>query len=127
MNKLRDLISINKYRINEIYEIFQYGLLYIIVTIIWGFYLNKLFPPKDENKSNMEILTEIVLQAIAIAISVFYIRKICQLIPLLINLKGYREYKTTEYGGEVIISLIFMTTQKHIVNKINLLNRRYLN
>ena len=46
---------------------------------------------------------------------------------LLINLKGYREYKTTEYGGEVIISLIFMTTQKHIVNKINLLNRRYLN
>ena len=126
MNKFKDLISINKYRINELYEIFQYGLLYIIVTIVWGFYLNRLFSPVDESKEGQVILLEIILQAIAIAISVFYIRKICQMFPLLINFKGYREYKTSEYGGEVILSIIFMTTQKHIVNKINLLNRRYL-
>ena len=86
-----------------------------------------MFPPEDENKSNIEILTEIILQAVAIAISVFYIRKICQMVPLLINFKGYRENKTSEYKGTVIISIIFMTTQKHIINKINLLNRRYLN
>ena len=46
--------------------------------------------------------------------------------PLLINFKGYNENKTSEYGGTVIISIVFMTTQKHIINKINLLNLRYL-
>ena len=126
MNKFKDLISVDKYRFNELYEIFQYGLLYIIVTIVWGFYLNRMFPPDDESKEGIIILSEVILQAIAIAISVFYIRKICQMFPLLINFKGYREYKTSEYGGEVILSIIFMTTQKHIINKINLLNRRYL-
>ena len=102
------------------------GKVLIAVTIVWGFYLNRMFPPEDENKPIIEILTEIVLQSIAIAISVFYIRKICKMFPLLINFKGYRENKTSEYGGEVILSIIFMTTQKHIINKINLLNRRYL-
>lgn len=123
MNKFRDLISINKYRINELYEIFQYSILYIIVTIIWGFYLNRMFPPEDESKERQVILFEVVLQALAIAISVFYIRKLCQMFPLLINFKEYKEYKTSEYGGEVILSIVFMTTQKHIINKINLLNR----
>ena len=50
MNKFRDLVSIDKYRFNELYEIFQYGILYIVVSIIWGFYLNSLFPPEDESK-----------------------------------------------------------------------------
>ena len=126
MDKFRDLISINKYRINELYEIFQYSILYIIVTIVWGFYLNQLFPPDDESKEGQVILFEVVLQALAIAISVFYIRKLCQMFPLLINFKGYSQNKTSEYGGSVIISIVFMTTQKHIINKINLLNRRYL-
>ena len=126
MNKFKDLISVDKYRFNELFEIFQYSILYIIVTIIWGFYLNQMFPPEDDNKEGHVILLEIILQAIAIAISVFYIRKICQIFPLLINFKGYNENKTIEYGGSVIISIVFMTTQKHIQNKINLLNRRYL-
>jgi hypothetical protein len=126
MNKFRDLVSIDKYRFNELYEIFQYCILYTIVTIIWGFYLNRLFPPEDESKEGYVILFEIVLQALVVAVSVFYIRKLCQIIPLLINFKGYSQNKTSEYGGAVIISIVFMTTQKHIINKNNLLNRRYL-
>jgi len=126
MNKFRDLVSIDKYRFNELYEIFQYSILYIVVTIIWGFYLNRMFPPDDESKEGHIILFEVVLQALAIAVSVFYIRKLCKMSPLLINFKGYNQNKTSEYGGEVILSIVFMTTQKHIINKINLLNRRYL-
>ena len=126
MNKFKDLISVDKYRFNELFEIFQYSILYIMVTIIWGFYLNQMFPPEDDNKEGLVILLEIILQALAIAISVFYIRKICQIFPLLINFKGYSEYKTSEYGGAVILSIIFMSSQKHISQKVNLLNRRYL-
>lgn len=47
MNKFRDLVSIDKYRINELYEIFQYGILYIVVSIIWGFYLEIQHPIRD--------------------------------------------------------------------------------
>ena len=85
MNKFKDLISVDKYRFNELFEIFQYSILYIIVTIIWGFYLNQMFPPEDDNKEGQVILLEIILQAVSITISVFYIRKICQMFPLLIN------------------------------------------
>ena len=126
MNKFKDLISTDKYRFNELFEIFQYSIIYIIITFIWGFYLNRFFSPVDEDKEGSIILSEVVLQASAIAISVFYIRKICKMFPLLINFKDFKKYKTSEYGGEVILSIIFMTTQKHIINKINLLNRRYL-
>ena len=126
MNKFRDLISIDKYRFNELYEIFQYGVIYMIISFFWGFYLNKMFPPLDEKKSNIVILSEIVLQAVAIAISIFYIRKLCQMVPLLINFKGYSENKTSEYSGAVILSIIFMSSQKHISQKVNLLNQRYL-
>ena len=126
MNKFRDLISIDKYRFNELYEILQYSVIYMIISFFWGFYLNRMFPPLNEEKSNIQILSEIVLQAVAIALSIFYIRKLCQMIPLLINFKGYSEYKTSEYGGAVILSIIFMSSQKHISQKVNLLNRRYL-
>ena len=85
MNKFRDLISIDKIRFNELYEIFQYSILYIIITIVWGFYLNRMFPPDDESKSNIVILAEIVLQAITVAISVFYIIKFFQIFTLLIK------------------------------------------
>jgi hypothetical protein len=98
----------------------------MIISFFWGFYLNRMFPPLDEEKSNIQILSEIVLQAVAIALSIFYIRKLCQMVPLLINFKGYSEYKTSEYGGAVILSIIFMSSQKHISQKVNLLNRRYL-
>ena len=126
MNKFKDLISVDKYRFNELYEILQYSIIYMIISFFWGFYLNQMFPPEDDNKEGHVILLEIILQALAIAISAFYIRKICQIFPLLINFKGYNENKTIEYGGAVIISIVFMTTQKHIQNKINLLNLRYL-
>ena len=88
MNKFRDLISIDKHRFNELYEILQYSVIYMIISFFWGFYLNRMFPPLDEEKSNIQILSEIVLQAVAIALSIFYIRKLCQMIPLLINFKG---------------------------------------
>jgi len=126
MDKLKDLISFKKTRLNELYEIFQYSIIYIIISFFWGFYLNSLFPEEDESKNPIRILSEIVLQCIAVAISVFYIRKLCQIVPLIINLKGFKEYKTDEYNGTVILSIVFMTTQKHIINKINILNNIYL-
>jgi hypothetical protein len=126
MNKFKDLISVDKYRFNELYEILQYSIIYMIISFFWGFYLNRMFPPLDEEKSNIQILSEIVLQAVVISLSIFYIRKLCQMIPLLINFKGYSENKTSEYSGAVILSIIFMSSQKHISQKVNLLNRRFL-
>ena len=61
MDKLKDLISFKKTRLNELYEIFQYSIIYIIISFFWGFYLNSLFPEEDESKNPIRILSEIVL------------------------------------------------------------------
>jgi hypothetical protein len=61
-------------------KIFQYSIIYNNIFFL-GFYLNIMFPEEDESMSNIVILAEIVLQSISITISVFYIRKLCQMIP----------------------------------------------
>jgi len=61
-----------------------------------------------------------------VALAVFYIRKICHLFPLLLNFKGFRDVHTKEYDGEIIVAIVFFTTQKKIFEKINLLHKRLL-
>ena len=125
MSAFNDLFKFDKIRFNELYEIIQYGFIYIFISIFIGFYLNRFFPKANDDKSSMMILSEIIVQSIIIAICVFYIRKICHLFPLLINVKGYNKYKTDEYNGSVILSIVFMTTQKRIREKIFILNQRF--
>ena len=56
----------------------------------------------------------------------FYIRKVCHLIPLMFQVKNFREIHTREYDGEIIVAIVFFTTQKKIFEKINILHKRFL-
>ena len=125
-DKLRDLITLDKFRIIQIFEIFQFSILYIILCLIAGIYLDYLFPDPDETKSSIHLMIELSIHSIVVALAVFYIRKICHLFPILFEIEGFRDVHTKEYDGEIIVAIIFFTTQKKIFEKINILHKRFL-
>ena len=125
-NKFSDLVTFDDYRLTQLFEIIQFGLLYIIICLITGIYLDYLFPDPDDSKSTLHILLELSFHSIIVALSVFYIRKICHLVPLMFQVKNFREIHTREYDGEIIVAIVFFTTQKKIFEKINILHKRFL-
>mgnify|MGYP001234493780 FL=1 len=125
-NKFSDLVTFDDYRLTQLFEIIQFSVLYIIICLVTGIYLDYLFPDPDENKSTLSILLELSFHSVIVALSVFYIRKICHLFPLMFKIKNFREIHTREYDGEIIVAIVFFTTQKKIFEKINILHKRFL-
>ena len=125
-NKFSDLVTFDDFRLTQLFEIMQFSILYIIICLIAGIYLDYLFPEPDENKSTIHILAELSFHSVIVALSVFYIRKICHLVPLMFKVKNFREIHTREYDGEIIVAIVFFTTQKKIFEKINILHKRFL-
>ena len=125
-NKLSDLVTFDDYRLTQLFEIIQFSVLYIIICLLTGIYLDYLFPEPDETKSSLHILIELSVHSVIVALSVFYIRKVAKLVPLMFQVKGFREIHTREYDGEIIVAIVFFTTQKKIFEKINILHKRFL-
>lgn len=125
-NKFSDLLTFDDYRLTQLFEIVQFSVIYIIICLITGIYLDYLFPEPDETKSSLHILAELSVHSVIVALSVFYIRKIAKLVPLMFKVKNFREIHTREYDGEIIVAIVFFTTQKKIFEKINILHKRFL-
>ena len=50
-NKLSDLVTFDDYRLTQLFEIIQFSVLYIIICLLTGIYLDYLFPEPDETKT----------------------------------------------------------------------------
>jgi len=125
-SKIDDLIAFDNFRLTQIFEIIQFSILYIIICLIAGIYLDYIFPDPDETKSSLHIMIELSIHSIVVALAVFYIRKICHLVPLVFEVKGFRDLHTREYDGEIIVAIVFFTTQKKILQKLDILHKRFL-
>ena len=119
--QLKDLISVDKKRIKELTEIIQYSVIYIIICLIFGIILNKFSPDPDENEKSYIIFIDLIIQSILISLCVYYIRKICHLIPPFFNIKRH----THAFNGNIMIAIIFFTTQTKIPHKIDILYKRF--
>jgi len=125
-SKIDDLFTFDNFRLTQIFEIIQFSVLYILICLIAGIYLDYIFPEPDETKSTLHIMIELSIHSIVVALAVFYIRKLCHLVPLVFKVKGFRDLHTREYDGEIIVAIVFFTTQKKIFQKINILHKRFL-
>ena len=119
-DRFNDLIKSNKTRMKEIGEIVQYSIVYIIVCLACGYTLDYFMNDVDETKTTLSIFIEITINSILISLFVFYIIKICHLIPPIFNIKNH----TFSYNGDIIIAIIFFTTQDKINDKIDILYKR---
>ena len=127
ISRVRKLFNLNTIRINEITETIQYTILYGVVAFYVGTWTNAAFPHFDKTKSTWELMLEVLGQTIVLAICVFYIRKLVKTVPFLFYLPGkysYNPYLSTEFHGEIVISIIFITLQTNLVKKLEELSKR---
>ncbi len=123
--RLESLLAADTIRFMQLFEILQYGFLYILASFFAGSFVDTLFPKPDEKAPTGKLLVEVTLQSLLFVLSVFYIRKIVKLVPLAIKAKGFRPYETDEYSGEMIIAVVLVATQFGLLKKIDILSRRF--
>jgi hypothetical protein len=123
--RFKSLIATDTIRAMQLFEIIQYGLLYIIISFFIGSLVNTSFSLPDEKEPTANILIEVILQSLLFVISVFYIRKLVKLIPMIISVPGYIPYETNEYSGEMIIAVVLVGTQFGLLKKIDILSHRF--
>jgi len=125
--RLRSLLRFDELRLQEILESIQYCLGYLILGFTLGSFLDSVFPDFDKDVSTSSLIFEILLQAILIVIAVFYSRKIVKLMPSLFSHTSskFRPYETSEYSGEITISMILIGSQINFIRKIDLLSHRF--
>lgn len=127
--RLADLLSFDNTRINQLLELSQYSITYTISTILLGLTMNITFPAYDDKISTWRLFGEILTELVVLTIAVFYIRKLNQLIPFLFHvdnggINSYKPYSTTEYQGEIALSIIFVGVQFRLVRKLALFAQR---
>jgi hypothetical protein len=127
--KLTDLLSFDITRINQLLELTQYSVTFTISCIIIGLLLNIIFPAYTDKISTFKLFLEIIVELVVLTIGVFYIRKFNHLIPFVMYINdgktSYKPYNTTEYQGELALSLIFVGVQFRLIRKLALLAKRW--
>jgi hypothetical protein len=126
------LLMTNEIRVMELLESIQYGVLYLIVGFATGVALDYSFPNYNEQTRTSVLFTEVALQCLLLIILTFYLRKLVKIVPFLfvIDFTGsgktsYKPYEAAEYGGEVIIAIVFLGAQFNLIKKLDLLSRRF--
>ena len=83
-----------------------------------------MFPAFDDKKNDLAILIEVLLQSSVTAVSVFYIRRFVNLIPFPILFGGkVIQNEAINFTGEVMFSVVFVSTQVKIIEKIAYLSK----
>jgi hypothetical protein len=126
--RLADLTAFDNTRLNQILELTQYSITYSISTILLGLGMNITFSAYNDKISTWRLFGEIILELAVLTIAVFYIRKLNQLIPFMFHINNgtssYKPYMTTEYQGEIALSIIFVGVQFRLVRKLALFAQR---
>lgn len=115
-------------RIFHVLESIQYGAMYMIAAFFGGVTLDYVFPHYDENKSTGLILAETIGQCLFLIITVYMLRWGIKAIPLLFPVPSsanFIPYTTPEFSGEMMMGAVFVGSQLNLINKLDLLSKRF--
>lgn len=116
-----NILRIDGIRISKLIEMTQYAIIGLVMGILTGGFLNKFFPKYGKRKSLLRLLFEIILQLMLAVIAIYYTTKIIKSLPFLFHFdKNYVPSKKDENirGLTIGMSLTFIISQHHLVNKI---------
>lgn len=126
--RARSFFTFDKIRAMQILESIQYGFGYLIVGFLGGTLLDYSFPVFNEDQSVHFVLIEVILQTLALAVLVFYLRKLVKIAPFVFYIhpsgKPYKPYRTSEYDGEVMIGIALLGAQFNLIKKMDFLSRK---
>lgn len=119
-------------RAMELLESIQFGIAYLVVGFAVGVTLDYSFPNYNEDTKTSTLFLEVALQCLLLIILTFYLRKLVKIMPFLFVLDfsgtgktSYKPYQAEEYGGEIMIALVFLGAQFNLIKKLDLLSRRF--
>lgn len=116
----------------NIIEMSQYTVIFIIIVMIIGRLIFKIFPQDNEeeikNRTTLELLVSVCSQTCICVIAFYYIDKIAKVIPPIVNLSPSKyEGPNMNGAGEAVIAIYFMRFVPSFGLAINELIRRYYN
>lgn len=120
-NFLKHVFNFDEDSKGEILNVVQYSLLSIIPVVILNKSLQKLVPEADEEKGNLEILAEVVIQVVIMFVGLLIIHRIITFVPT---------YSGMKYPDMSIIFIILATLmitlslQTKLGEKVSILSDR---
>ena len=114
LRRFKSLTTFDNIRLMQLLENMQYGFIYAVLGFITGTGLDTLHPKFNEKEPLTDIVMEVLGQAIAMILVIFYIKKIAKLVPFLfvLNWGGkYTPYESYEYDGNIVIGLVLIGSQ----------------
>ena len=99
----------------------------MILAFLGGVGLDFVFPPFTEKIKTKELVLEVTGQCLSLIIVVYIIRYWIQSIPLLFPVSsgsGYKPYTSAEFNGEMMMGLVFLSSQLNLLYKIDLISKR---
>jgi hypothetical protein len=115
------IFKMDSIQLLKLAELTQYTIIYTLLILPVGKFLDHIFPKVDKTKSKFRLLLEILLQMIIIVITMYYIRRIVKRIPFILYNEEYKSGEVTEVYGELTIAFVYVITQTNIFKKIEFL------
>ena len=134
--RLLSLVRVDCVRTSRLLETCQYACLYTLLCLPAGIAIDSLFaalhPQVEEGKKLpkgqlWKAVFVCVLQVMVDALAIFYVRKVANLVPFLLNFcpKSYvAHYHVDEFFGEAAIAIIFVGVQTRLVKTLDLLRNQ---
>lgn len=106
--------------LNKSFAIIYIGLLYFILGISGSYIIEKSQSNiKDEEKSKIMIIIEILINVSLLVVMAYLIRKIVKKIPYPFdNIAGFEYNKLKEFKGGIIIAWSIFSVQKKMAKRI---------
>jgi len=106
---------------SELLNIIQYALLAIVPIVILNKTMQKIVPEADEEKGNVEILAEIVIQVVCTFVGLLIVDRIVTYVPTYSGVK----YPNISVIQNILVSLMIMTSlQTKLGNKVSIIVER---
>lgn len=129
---LESLFRFDSIRITRLCEIIQYAFMFSLCAIVAGYVIDKAFthmyPVKGDSEDKLIGMGQVTrtslilaLQVVVGALSVFYIRKVIDLVPPIINLAPsiyIKHLNTSEASGEMALAVCFIGIQANAVKEL---------
>lgn len=101
----------------------QYTTLSVIPVVLVNKAVQRIFPEPDEDKSNLEILAEVIGQLVFMLVALFFIHRLVTFVPTYSG----AEYKELNLFSVVLVFLVLMLSiQTRAGQKVNILMDRLI-
>ena len=104
-------------------NITQYAALSVVPVVLINKAVQRVFPEPAEDKTNLEILAEVIGQIVFMLIAVFFVHRLVTFVPTYSG----AEYKELNLINVVLVFLILMlSVQTRVGQKVNILTDRLI-